>query len=130
MSDLLRLYDIKTMAARLGRPQYTLLAQGPDNDPFHAGMESRRLRAEWFKRQWDRLDIQPGAHLRRIHYRLVTTTAVLLPRVIGWNDPETRERVETETYLNNSACWAFLGNAAADARYLGLIPIGHIVDAR
>jgi hypothetical protein len=49
-------YDgIKALGERLGRPVSTLIAQGSNDDPFYADMPSRRERAHWFKKMWDRL---------------------------------------------------------------------------
>jgi hypothetical protein len=112
---------LKRLAAELDRPVTTLLAQDAGSDPFYADLPMRRLRADWFADIWDRLDIKPGAHLRRIHYRLVSTTSpVRLPREVNG----------TWTYVNTYNCWQFLGDACSDARYLGLIPIDHISDQR
>jgi hypothetical protein len=75
---------LKRLAAELDRPVTTLLAQDAGSDPFYADLPMRRLRADWFADIWDRLDIKPGAHLRRIHYRLVSTTSpVRLPREVN-----------------------------------------------
>jgi hypothetical protein len=113
--------SLKQMAATLGRPVATLLAQAVDSDPFYSGLPMRELRARWFKQLWDRLGIKPGAHLRRIHYQLVSQSPpVELPREVNG----------TWEYINTFNCWAFLGDAASDARYLGLIPFDHIADQR
>ena len=127
--DALNYDTLKALAERLGRPVASLLVQDASADPFYADLPMRLLRAQWFKEMWDRLDIQPGAHLRRIHYRLVAEP-IQLPRVIRWKDADSGEQLETSIYLNNRNCWIFLGDAATDARYLGLIPIEHIADQR
>jgi hypothetical protein len=129
MSDSFNYDGLKALGEKLGRPVGTLLVQGADADPFYAQLPMRRTRAHWFREIWDRLDIKPGAHLRRIHYRLVAEP-IPLPRVISWKDADTGEQLETSTYANNRNCWVFLGDAASDARYLGLIPIEHIADQR
>jgi hypothetical protein len=124
-------YDgIKALAERLDRPLSTLIAQGSDTDPFYAGMPSRWERADWFKQVWDALAIKPGTHLRAVHYKLVKSGTVELPRIIGWIDAETGKRIETSVYTNSKNCAVFLNKAAVDARYLGLVPINHIVDHR
>jgi hypothetical protein len=129
MSDALNYDTLKALGERLCRPVATLLVQDASADPFYADLPMRLLRAQWFKEVWGRLDIRPGAHLRRIHYRLVAEP-IPLPRVIRWRDADSGEQLETSTYLNNRNCWIFLGDAATDARYLGLIPIEHIADQR
>jgi hypothetical protein len=112
---------LKEMALSLGRPVYTLIVQDAGADPFYAELPMRELRAHWFKEIWDRLDIQPGAHLRRVHYKLVSQSPLIrLPREVNG----------TLEYINTFICWQFLGDAASDARYLGLIPCNHIVDQR
>jgi hypothetical protein len=113
--------SLKQMAATLDRPVATLIAQDAGADPFYANLPMRELRAHWFKHVWDRLDIKPGAHLRRIHYQLVSQAPPIeLPREVNG----------TWEYINTFNCWAFLGDAASDARYLGLIPFDHIADQR
>ena len=129
MSESFNYDSLRSLSAELGRPVATLLVQDASADPFYAELPMRLTRAQWFKQIWDRLNIQPGAHLRRIHYRLVSEP-IPLPRVIRWKDAETGEQLETSTYVNNKNCWIFLGDAASDARYLGLIPVEHIADQR
>jgi hypothetical protein len=124
-------YDsLKRLAEELRRPVMTLIAQPSISDPFYADLPLRREQAEWFRSIWDKFEIQPGIHLRFIHYRLVTTGAVPLPRVITWKDKETRQQKQTEVYINNGPCSHFLGTAARDARYLGLISIDSVIDQR
>jgi hypothetical protein len=115
-------YDaLNRMAKTLDRPVSTLIVQDAGADPFYGGMESRRERAEWFAGIWEGYGIQAGAHLRRIHYLLVSQSSpVELPREVNGS----------KMYVNTYNCWQFLGDAATDARYLGLVPVGHIVDAR
>jgi len=129
MTDALNYGSLKALGEQLNRPVSTLLVQDAGADPFYAELPMRLARAQWFKQVWDRLAIQPGAHLRRIHYRLVSEP-VPLPRTIRWKDTDTGEQLETSTYVNNRNCWIFLGDAASDARYCGLIPIEHIADQR
>jgi hypothetical protein len=107
-----------------------LIALSHDNDPFYANLPMRSLRAHWFKKIWDRLGFKRGTHLRRVHYKLIKSGTVKLPRVVSWTDKETGRHVETSVYLNNKHCWNFLRGASADARYLNLVPIDHIVDRR
>src|SRR5262245_34361290 len=114
-------HSLKDLSKTLGRPVGTLIAQGPDADPFYAGLPMRELRARWFKEVWDRFNVQPGVHLRRLHYLLVSQPSpVRLPREVKG----------TWDYVNNNNCWVFLNDATSDARYLGLIPFEAIVDQR
>jgi hypothetical protein len=112
---------LKLLAEELNRPVKTLLAQGAESDPFYADLPMRRLRAEWVAKLWKQLDIPPGAHPRRVHYRIISQSRpIKLPREVNgsWE------------YVNNTNCAIFLGDALSDARYLGLIPIDHIADQR
>ena len=84
-------------------------------DPFMA--PDRRAGAEWFAAIWDKFDIQPGAHLRRIHYLLVS------------QDPSVL-MVSGKPYLNDEQCWKYLGRTSLDARYLGLVDPRNLVDRR
>ena len=109
--------DLKALAKKLGRPIATLEVLG--NHPFRAGdVEHRRKKAEWITELWGRFNIQPGAHLRRVHYVLVSQEPgnVLLP--------------DGSTYLNIERAYQTLNLSALDARYLDLIPATDLVDRR
>jgi len=108
---------LKALAAELRRPIKSLLAMGLDNDPFYAGMPSRRTRAEWFLEIWETFEFNSGVHLRRIHYILISAD----PPVAGHT---------TARYLNTHNCWHDLIGAARDARLLGLVPFGAFEDQR
>jgi hypothetical protein len=72
----------------------------------------------WFAEQWVRFGMPPGAHVRRLHYRLISQETLLtLPNGSG-------------LYVNTLLCSQMLNRASADARYLGLIPDGVIADHR
>jgi hypothetical protein len=102
------------LSKELKRPLYTL--EVTQRDPFTAGSPARQRDAEWFAELWQRFDIQPGAHLRRIHYRLLSST-VTMP--------------DGSPYLNlDRPCFEKLITAALDARYLGLVPADDLVDRR
>jgi hypothetical protein len=109
-------YDgLKALAEELGRPLHTLTVL--KYDPFTAGQSTRQAGAEWFAAIWERFNIQPGAHLRRIHYLLVSQTApLLLP-----ND---------KPYLNTEECARYLNETSRDARFLDLINASDLVDRR
>lgn len=108
---------IKELARQVGCRTTDLLVLSQQNDPFYAGVASRRERGEWFAEQWDRFGFQHGAHLRRIHYVLVSQ-----PDPIRWPDGDPYENTQ-----NN---WARLINASLAARYLHLIPDDVLVDRR
>ena len=67
-------------------------------------------------RALDRFEWPDGVHLRRLHYFLMSTTAVVLPG--------------GKKYEGSHKQWKFLGRAASDARYLDLVPIGAFTDRR
>lgn len=112
-------YDgIKAMAKTIGRPVKDLLALSPTNDPFYAGVGHRRQAAEWFADMWNQYG-GVGAHLRRIHYRLVSP-----PEGVQITLPNGRE------YQNTENDWTFLCTASLAARYLGFIPFNGLIDRR
>jgi hypothetical protein len=118
MSAPLDYEGVKELADALGRSVRSLLALDVNNDPFYAGMASRRGRAEWFARLWEDFKFGSGIHVRRIHYVLVSQkTPVFLCDT-------------TAPYLNTLECWRTLVVASRDARLLGLVPIEAFVDRR
>lgn len=106
---------IKTLAGELNRSLRKMIVLTADNDPFVADRGARLEHAQWFTEIWDRLIPPDGVHLRRLHYILMSTAA-LLPN----GGP----------YTNTHRNWQFLGRASADARYLALVPIGAFDDRR
>jgi hypothetical protein len=120
MTDVAASYgyaDLKAIAKSMRRPLASLYGQSENHDPWGAEIPFRRAAAEWFATIWHSLDIQPGAHLRRIHYRLASQAAPVL-------------RVNGEPYTNSLKCYSELNTASADARYLRLIDPTHLVDRR
>jgi hypothetical protein len=109
--------DLVALAARMGIFQKDLIAMSAETDPYLADREGRREWAEWFADQYERLGIEHGAHLRRIHYRLIS-------------QPEPVIMPNGEAYVNTLDCFDKLGAACRDARYLGLIPRGQMSDQR
>jgi hypothetical protein len=108
---------LRELAAELNRPLQTLIALSDDNDPFFADRPGRRMeRAQWFAELWQRLDIQHGVHVRRLHYLLCSTTGIIRP--------------DGAPYANTHRDWMFLGHASADARFLNLVPADAFVDRR
>jgi hypothetical protein len=109
--------DIKALGARTKRKQKSLVALDGNVDPFVADMPGRLRVAQWFAELWELLDLQPGIHLRKIHYMLVSQpTPVAMP--------------DGRPYENNVRCAAILSAAGRDARYNELIPEHAIIDAR
>src|SRR3712207_2991793 len=82
-------------------PIKDLIVLAPNNDPFYAGTEGQRTMAEWFAEVFGQTT---GAHLRRIHYRLVARGDVV--------------RHDGVLYENDQNSWAYLNNASRFARYL------------
>src|SRR6516164_7590046 len=105
------------MAEELGCRRTDLVALAPKNDPFYAGVRSRRVAAEWLADLWTKLEFKPGSHQRRIHY-------VLFSREPGILKPTT------ELYLNTDDDWGFLLGSCLSARYHQLIPEGSLADHR
>ena len=110
-------YDsLKFMAKSIGRTVKDLLALSPANDPFYAGTGARRQNAEWFAAIWaDHVAV--GFHLRRIHYRMVSSTAPIL-------------KPDGSAYQNTDDDWKLLGTASLSARYLDLVPFDGMIDRR
>jgi hypothetical protein len=115
------MYDYETLKATaksIGRPVRDLLALSPVNDPFFAGVKGRLRSAEWFAGIWSNHG-GAGSHLRRLHYRLVTSTgenAILLP--------------DGGKYENTDNHWQYLVCASLAARYLDLVPFDGLIDRR
>jgi hypothetical protein len=108
--------SLKTMAKRIGRPVKHLLALSPVNDPFYAGVGARRRDAEWFGAIWADHGAD-GSHLRRLHYRLVSSTTPIL-------------KSDGSAYQNTDDDWSALVTASLAARYLDLVPFDGMVDRR
>jgi hypothetical protein len=110
--------DIKDLAVHLRRRLPTLIVMNDGTDPWFAGLESRREKAEWFADLWNnRFKIQSKIHTRAIHYKLISqNTPVLMPN--------------GEPYENTVRCQAMLNDAVRDARYLNLIQANLVIDRR
>jgi hypothetical protein len=100
---------------RWGRkpPITNLIVLAPHRDPFYAGTAGQREMARWFA---DVFGHTSGAHLRRIHYRLVARGDVM--------------RADGMLYENDANSWAYLNDASRFARYLGLVDPEDLVDRR
>jgi hypothetical protein len=113
-------YDwIKSLAKDRGERITDLLVLARQNDPFFAGCEAQAKKAEWFLRWWRELGYEgrQGVHLRRIHYRLIS-------------QEERPAKLDGTPYENTTGCWAYLGDAAKAARYLGFVAPDDFVDRR
>lgn len=109
MSAIRTYQDIKALSIETGRRIPDLLAMASQNDPFYI-MPAQVKQAEWFAELWTRLDIPYGAHLRRIHYKLIS-------------QPEDHPvlMVDGRPYGNTEKCWQYLGAASKAARCLSLV---------
>ena len=107
---------VKEIAKELGCNIKDLLALSPNRDPFYAGGRGSREKAEWFADVWRRECFEDGIHLRRIHYRLVSKEGAV--------------KADGTSYENDQKSWSYLLDAACQARYLGLVEAGRIVDMR
>jgi hypothetical protein len=114
--QLLRYANIKRLASVLHRPASTLIALAPINDPFCI-TPNRRDGAEWFARIWNRLAIGSGAHLRRLHYAIISQSKPV-------------KMSDGKPYENTQDCWQNLIRTSNDARYLDLVPAEDFVDRR
>jgi hypothetical protein len=108
---------LKQLAKQLGRPLETLIVLAGANDPFVADTPSRRASAEWLAKIWNRLDVKPGAHLRRLFYLMISQKTPI-------------KMLTGEPFINTEECWAVLCLASRDARYLDLIPAADLIDRR
>ena len=106
---------LKALAQELGRPASTLFALAPQNDPFYV-TPAQQAAAAWFAGLWQDHGA-PGSHLRRIHYRLVSQTAIV-------------RMLDGKAYENTEECWKGLCSASTAARHLGLVPADALVDRR
>ena len=107
---------VKEIAKEVGCSIKDLLALSPNRDPFYAGGKSSRERAKWFADIWQKECFESGIHLRRIHYRLVSKEGAV--------------KADGTPYENNQTSWSYLLEAACQARYLGLVEAGLMVDMR
>src|SRR5262245_42459218 len=94
------------IAGRMRRLE-DLVALSPKRDPFCAGSPGQVEKAQWFLGIWQQYVTSPLAHLRRIHYLLVS-------------QPDPR-KADGTPYLNTEDCWGSLQEASTYARYLGLV---------
>jgi hypothetical protein len=107
MSEVIDYARLKELSKELRRPMGTLIVTR--RDPFAAGTTGRKANAEWFAGVWRTMHLRIGAHIRRVHYRLISQPIpILMPSGVP--------------FLNTERCWEFLIDASLDARYLELVP--------
>lgn len=90
-----------------------LLAMSKNSDPFWAGAVMNLKLAKWFVKAWHDMGVASGVHLRRIHYRLVSTP--------GKNE-------EGLTYTNTERNWERFQVGSRQARALELVDATAFVD--
>jgi hypothetical protein len=120
--------DIKRLAAHLGVRVKSLLAMADTNDPFYAGSPAGLLHAQWFAGLWDACGYTDmvGIHLRRMHYKVVST----FPGLLTADTSAVRNGTPGRPYTNTEDDWKYLVRTSALARALGLVPVDAIVDHR
>lgn len=62
---------LQQMSCDWSIPVKDMLVMHRNNDPFNWGTNADIRDGEWFASMWDRFDIRPGAHLRRVHYAIL-----------------------------------------------------------
>lgn len=107
--------EIKMLAADRGEKVADWLALSPGNDPFYVGAPGQAAKAEWFAEVYRRMGRPGEAHIRRVHYWLVSKA---FPKPDG------------TPYENTEKDWQLVTMAAKYARYLELVPVENIVDRR
>jgi hypothetical protein len=107
--------SIRALAKNIGRPIRDLLALSDGADPYYVGIGARREAGQWFAGIWAEHG-EAGAHLRRLHYVLVSRKTHKLP--------------SGRAYENTESDWTYLCSAGLAARYLDLIPFDGLIDRR
>jgi hypothetical protein len=107
---------IKQLAADRGVSYRDLIVLAPANDPFYVGTPGDIEKGQWFADIWRAAGYGRGVHLRRAHYWAVSQPDLLMP--------------DGNPYENTDRCWRYLCQAAKLARYLGLVRIADIKDAK
>lgn len=111
-------YDaIRMTAADLGCKASDILAMSTRRDPFYCGQPSQVRDAQWFTHLYQSLAIGENAHLRRIHYKLVSQL-------------EPPPKPNGEPYQNTDKDWKWFCESAVAARTLGLVDVRAFVDRR
>lgn len=108
--------DLKRIAKEQKVSVKKLIVLAPQNDPFYTGTDGDLIKAQWFAEIWNRFGYTSGAHLRRVHYQIVSQH--------GATD------VNGKPYENTERCWLEMQTASKAARYLGMVPVDGFIDAR
>lgn len=108
--------DIKALKKLVKCNVTDLLVLSNANDPFYCGQPAQVAQAEWFADLWHRFGYTTAAHLRRVHYDIVSSDGIL--------------RHDGLPYENTEKCWELLTAAAKFARHLGLVDADKFVDRR
>jgi hypothetical protein len=103
--------SIKTTAKRIGRPIMDLIALSGESDPFYAGVGRRRQAAEWFAAIWADHGAA-GTHLRRLHYKLVSTTALTKPDGSAYENTENDWQLLCKASLRHATSTLFRSTAS------------------
>ena len=89
--------QLQELADSLKRPLRSLVVLGPENDPFLAERPARLAGARWVADLYKRLNFQPGTHVRRIHYVLISQPS---PVLLCSGEP-----YETRCFARRSCTW-------------------------
>ena len=108
---------IKRIAEQSGCRISDLLVLAGKNDPFNCGTEGDIALAEWFANLWNNFGMQPGCHIRKLHYAIVV-------------QDEDVPKLDGSPYRNTKKDAELLEEASKKARYLGLIDPRHLKDRR
>ncbi|MBA3873379.1 MAG: hypothetical protein H0X30_29960 [Anaerolineae bacterium] len=106
---------IKKAAKLAKKPIGDFIVLAHHRDPYYVGTPTDIKNAEWFANIWQRAGYLSGAHLRRVHYWIVSQRQVIL-------------MPDGLPYENTEKCWEGLGKASMKARYLGMVNIADILD--
>ena len=109
--------QIKEMAKNEECSYRDLIILAPQNDPFYCGTPTDIAKAEWFAGFWNRFNYKNGAHLRRVHYQIIS------------QEDKVKKHDGTE-YKNTLDDWSYLCIAGKYARYLGLVDPEAFTDRR
>ena len=115
MSEQVSYEWIKRVAKGQGVSVTDLIVLAPQNDPFYTGTPNDWALGQWFAAVWQQLG-EARAHLRRVHYYLVSLGSVTFPN--------------GKPYENTVECWDALNVASKAARYLRLVDPGAFDDRR
>lgn len=92
-----------------------LIVLAPQNDPFYTGTPNDLDMGRWFAQFWQQMG-ETRAHIRRVHYYLVSLGSVTFPN--------------GKPYENTVECWDALNMASKAARYLQLVDPAAFNDKR